>query len=102
MKLDKIRSFNQDLYKLEAKNGGRATYFEQFGGLEALEDVFKTDLENGLPGSEAAEMTKGEKTPYTHRKAWWGTNDMPEPKAKPFWKIVWEHCLDETIIILTG
>lgn len=27
---------------------------------------------------------------------------MPEPKSKPFWKIVLEHCKDETIIILTA
>lgn len=68
VKLDKIRSFNQDLYKLEPKNGGRATFFEQFGGLEGLTDVFKTDLENGLPGSEAVEQTRGLKTKKEKKK----------------------------------
>ncbi len=93
--LEHINKFNRELYAKEAKGGARAQFFEELGGIDAMSDLFKTDVAVGVDPSEAKEDP-----PFATRRAWFGTNDMPQPKKKWLITMIWEHCQDETIIIL--
>lgn len=94
--LETLNKFNKDLYSKEPKDGARAEFFEAFGGIQGLEDQLKTDLVAGVEESEAKEAE-----PFQTRRSWFGTNDMPQPKKKWLITMIWEHCQDETIIILS-
>ncbi len=91
-----VNKFNTDVYHKEAKNGLRGAFFDEFGGLEAMYGIFSTDPATGVDESEA-----NEQPPFKTRKDYWGDNIMPQPKSKWLIEIIWEHCQDETIIILT-
>jgi magnesium-transporting ATPase (P-type) len=99
--LEHINQFNRDLYAKETKGGFRAQFFEELGGIEAMADIFKTDLATGVDLAEEKEAVKGEPAPFHTRRAWFGTNEMPKPKQKWLITMIWEHCQDETIIILS-
>ena len=98
--VETLDKFNADLYAKENKGGARGAFFENFGGIEALESTFQTSLEEGVEKSEAEETNLGEPAPFFKRREYFGTNDMPKPKKKWLITMIWEHCQDSTIIIL--
>jgi magnesium-transporting ATPase (P-type) len=100
--LDEICSFNKAIVNKEPKNGLRAEFFEEFGGILALEDLLQTSLAEGLPDSEAAEVINGEPAPYHQRREHFGDNNMPERQKRTLISMIWEGCQDEVILILAA
>jgi Ca2+-transporting ATPase len=98
--LEKLNKFNKDMYDKENAHGARGVFLYEMGGIEGVEEVLRTDINAGLSADEAKEMHNGEAAPFYTRKAKYGDNKMPDPPRKTLLRMIWEHCLDTTIIIL--
>ncbi|XP_057979872.1 calcium-transporting ATPase 10, plasma membrane-type isoform X2 [Malania oleifera] len=64
---------------------------QQYGGVRALSDLLKTNLEKGPPGDEVDLLT---------RKKVFGSNTYPRKKGRSFWRFLWEAWQDLTLVIL--
>lgn len=67
------------------------TALQQYGGVNGLSGMLKTNLENGVNGDDD-DLLK--------RKNAFGSNTYPRKKGRSFWRFVWEACQDLTLIIL--
>ncbi|XP_047330367.1 calcium-transporting ATPase 10, plasma membrane-type-like [Impatiens glandulifera] len=64
---------------------------QHLGGVKALAQILKTDIDKGIPGDEE-DLLK--------RKNSFGSNTYPRKKGRGFWSFVWDACRDTTLIIL--
>ncbi|KAG6705928.1 hypothetical protein I3842_07G201500 [Carya illinoinensis] len=64
---------------------------EQYGGVNGLSNLLKTNLEKGIQGDEP-DLLK--------RSAAFGSNKIPPKKGRSFWMFLWESWQDLTLIIL--
>ncbi|CAN4112983.1 unnamed protein product [Withania somnifera] len=67
------------------------TALQRCGGVKAVSEKLKTNLEKGIDGDEV-DLLK--------RKNAYGSNTYPRKKGRSFWRFVWEACCDTTLIIL--
>ncbi|KAJ2602059.1 hypothetical protein EV177_006870 [Coemansia sp. RSA 1804] len=64
-----------------------ALYFDRAVG--KLVAMFKTDVSLGLTAEQAEE-----------RRAFYGTNELPRPVRRPWWRIVWAQLTDLMVLML--
>ncbi|XP_021815881.1 calcium-transporting ATPase 8, plasma membrane-type-like isoform X4 [Prunus avium] len=64
---------------------------EQYGGIQGLECLLKTNLEDGING-EDADVVK--------RKSFFGANTYPAEKSKSFLTCLWEACHQDISLII--
>ena len=72
---------------------GNAAELQEFGGIEALVNEFKTDLSTGLSPTEAS-------SGYAERKQKWGVNVIPDPKSKSWCRFFLDTFKDLMLKIL--
>lgn len=68
-----------------------ASTLGEYGGVNGLADLLKTDLEKGIHGDDADLLA---------RKNTYGSNTYPRKKGRSFWMFLWEAWQDLTLIIL--
>ncbi|XP_062223931.1 calcium-transporting ATPase 5, plasma membrane-type-like isoform X2 [Phragmites australis] len=64
---------------------------QEYGGVEGLAKLLKSNLEKGIHGDEAD---------LSCRANAFGANRYPRKKGRSFWVFLWEACQDLTLVIL--
>jgi hypothetical protein len=82
-----MERLNREVYSKETKSGHREEFFEDFGGLSKLEDLLRSDLNDGLSSGE-------ERDGFVFRRASFGDNKMPQRKNRTLLSMIWEERIE--------